>query len=301
MITDIKSALRWGRFFLAKNDIESASLDTAVLLAHTLEKGRDFIHREPDFPLTPEQRDLFQKLVHRRAEGEPVAYLLGTREFMGLPFKVDKRVLVPRPETELLVETALALLGGKPPVEGAAVTLPPAPGTGIVVDVGTGSGIIGISIAYFIPGIKVYATDISPAALEVACYNARQFGLTERVNFLAGDLLKPLEPLNIKGGTAVITANLPYIPSGEMSELPRDVREYEPHTALDGGRDGLDFYRQLVQQALEYLVPGGYLLMEITPGQGQLLRETTPPGFFIKIVNDLAGRERLVILRSNKD
>ena len=299
MITDIKSALRWGRFLLVEeNNIDFGSLDAEVILADLLGRERNFLYCEPDYPLTPGQRSHFRDLITRRAQGEPVAYLLGQREFMGLSFYVDNRVLVPRPETELLVETALVLLGGPSPPEGSAVNLPPAPVTGTVVDVGTGSGAIGISLSHYSTQIKVCATDISPAALEVARHNAARLGVSDSVTFFPGNLLDPLDPLSIKGKVSIITANLPYIPSVEMSHLPSDVGEYEPHSALDGGPDGLYFYRQLIPRAGEYLAPEGYLLMEITPGQGQPLQALAPAGYSSRVVNDLAGRERLVIFRT---
>jgi len=299
MTIDIRGALYRARLLFKEENIESGYLDAEVLLAHVLGVEKHVIHRDPGYFLTPGQHSRFRELVARRLKGEPVAYLVGRREFMGLEFKVDRRVLVPRPETELLVETALALLGGPRPPEGPPVLLPPAPETGIAADVGTGSGAIALSLAYYSPEVKVYATDISPAALEVARENAVNLGVTGRVTLLRGNLLDPLEKLGIKGKLCLVTANLPYITSADMDGLPRDVKDYEPRRALDGGPDGLDLYRQLIPAAGEYLAPGGYLLMEIGPGQGESLLALAPQGFAGRVVNDPAGRERLVIFRSN--
>lgn len=279
----IRGALNRARLLFRERKIESALLDAEVLLAHVLGRGRDFLYREPDYFLSPEQYSLYLELVEKRGMGEPVAYLTGTKEFMGLPFMVDKRVLIPRPETELLVEMAMALLGDKK----AAKT---------VVDVGTGSGAIALSMAHYLPKLIVYATDISPGALEVAQKNAASLGVKERVNLLPGNLLDPLEGLNLKDKVILITANLPYIATSDMVTLPRDVK-YEPSLALDGGQDGLDYYKQLVPRAVEYLVPGGYLLLEIGPGQGELIKGFAPAIFEVSIYNDLAGKERLVVLK----
>jgi release factor glutamine methyltransferase len=192
--------------------------------------------------------DSFEQLVERRLRGEPLAYLTGEREFMGLSFNVSPAVLVPRPETELLVETALVLLreGGPSP---------------LVVDVGTGSGAIAVSLAVHHPPVRVVAVDISGAALVVARANARRHGVADRVSFVQGNLLA-----DIGGPADLIAANLPYIPSGELDGLPAEVR-CEPRLALDGGPDGLDLYRRLVPQALRLLKPGGHLLAELGPGE----------------------------------
>lgn len=301
MMPDIRSALRWARLLFKEKNIETGSLDAELLLAHTLGVERHVIHRDPYTSLTSGQWTLFRQLVSRRLDGEPVAYLVGHREFMGLQFKVDHRVLVPRPETELLVETALVLLGGPHPPGGPVVSLPPAPRTGMVADVGTGSGAIALSLACYSPEIKVYATDISAAALEVARENAVRLGVDGRVTLLPGNLLDPLEDRGVKGKLSLITANLPYVTSAGMEGLPRDVRDYEPHGALDGGPGGLDFYTRLIPRAVEYLVPGGYLLMEIGPGQGEPLLKLFPPGCSGRVFNDLAGRERMVVLNVTGD
>lgn len=303
MKMDIGGALSWARFLFQEKNIEAGLLEAELLLAYILEVERYVLHREPGKELTAAEWSGFQGLVSRRLQGEPVAYLLGEREFMGLPFTVDGRVLVPRPETELLVEIALALLGGSPPAGGLPLALPflhkmpPLPETGIVADIGTGSGAIALSLAHYKPGLEIYAVDISAAALELARHNAGRLGAGGRVNFIQGNLLEPLRGWGVRGRLALITANLPYIATADMDNLPRDVRAYEPSGALDGGPDGLDLYRQLIPEAVEYLAPGGCLLMEIGPGQGDALLKLFPPGCTGQLVNDLAGRERVVILK----
>jgi len=221
-------------------------------------------------------------LLQRRQAGEPVAYLTGRREFMGHELRVDRRVLTPRPETELLVARALAHLPGN--------------GSGWrVVDVGTGSGAIAVSLAAARPELRVVATDVSPEALAVARGNARRVLGPEwwrRVRFRAGN---SLEPVGRPGD--VIAANLPYVPSTEMDRLPVPVRQYEPSLALDGGADGLDLYRALLRQVPGKVRPGGILLMECDPRQAKVLAGIARKAFpdaQVVVRRDLAGRDRLV-------
>jgi release factor glutamine methyltransferase len=220
-------------------------------------------------------------MVSDRLEGRPVAHLTGHREFMGLDFLVTPEVLVPRPETELIVEEALRLMSGGP--EGS-----------IIVDIGTGSGAIAVSLARYAPAARVLATDLSEAVLTVARLNAVRHRV--KVEFLLGDLLESI-PDTLAGQIDVITANLPYIPTTEVDTLPRAVRA-EPRAALDGGPDGLGLYRRLVPQAYRFLRPGGYLLFEIGLGQGRAALALVPRARWeSKILPDLAGWERVVVAR----
>lgn len=272
-------ALNRASRLLKQKGVPSPRLDAEVLLAHVLDRDRVYLYREPERPLEPDAVSRYNHLIERRVAGEPVAYLTGHKEFMGFDFLVGSRVLVPRPETELLVEHALDLLRQR--------TGPP-----VVVDVGTGSGAVAVSLAKLAPGCAVYATDISADALAVARENAGRQGA--RVYFARGDLLDPLREILIPGTAAVIAANLPYIPAGDMPGLPREVRDFEPREALDGGPDGLDLYRRLVPQALALLARGGHLLMEIAPGQARgILKLTAAPHWETTVFNDLAGRPRL--------
>lgn len=256
-------------------------LDAEVLLAHVLGKDRVYLYREAGLVLDTDSEQRYHVLLERRAKGEPVAYLTGHKEFMGLDFTVGPHVLIPRPETELLVEKALATLDGWS-------------GRRSVVDVGTGSGAIAVSLAKLAPaGTLVQATDISPQALAIARANALHHGT--KVIFHCGDLLAPLQGLLAPGSVTVITANLPYIPRGAMTILPRDVRDYEPASALDGGPDGLEVYRRLIPQAKTWLSTGGRLFIEISPEQAeQALALLPPPRWQASVYRDLAGKARLI-------
>ncbi|MGQ9711316.1 MAG: peptide chain release factor N(5)-glutamine methyltransferase [Desulfotomaculales bacterium] len=260
----------------------SPVLDAEVLLAHVLDTDRAALYAAPERELTQGQVARYRELVAQRLDGVPVAYLTGRKEFMGLDFQVNPAVLIPRPETELMVERALALLQDLP--------------RPLVVDVGTGSGAVAVSIARHHPGAVVYAVDIAAAALEVAGANARRHGVTERVLCLEGDLLGPLPP-GVARQVDLICANLPYVPSPDLPHLPRDVR-HEPRLALDGGLDGLGVYRRLVPQAARFLRPGGHLLMEIDPRQAREALSLVPaPDWDVFIERDLSGKERLVVGR----
>ncbi|MHB8918822.1 MAG: peptide chain release factor N(5)-glutamine methyltransferase [Desulfocucumaceae bacterium] len=277
---NISQWLNYAAKYLAERRQGAGRTDAEVLLGICAGRDRTALYRDGLDELLAEQEGVFRELLERRASGEPLAYITGVKEFMGLEFRVSPAVLIARPETELLVEKSLEFL--KPL---------PAP---VVVDVGTGSGAIAVSLAAFLKKARVCAVDISTEALAVAARNAARHGVAARVEFLQGDLLEPL--MKIKGLRAdLVAANLPYVPSSEMPGLMPDVREYEPHRALDGGPDGLDHYRRLIPQARELLRDGGRLLMEIAPGQGTALRESMGPGWRVEIFNDLAGRERLVI------
>ncbi len=276
---NIREALTEARTLLRGAGVDSPVLDAEVLLCTVLGCERAGLWANPARLLTPLQAREFFDLVERRRRRVPVAYLTGRKEFMGLEFSVKPAVLIPRPETELLVETALELLKEHP--------------SPVVVDVGTGSGAIAVSIAFYHPGAHVIATDVSTEALSVAAENARRHGLEARITFLAGDLAEAL-PGDLAERVDLMAANLPYIPTGEMAGLPPEVRK-EPAIALDGGTDGLDLYRRLVPAAAFYLARGGSLLIEIGPGQGQKALDLfAAPGWEATLRLDLAGRERIV-------
>ncbi len=281
----VRDALATGRDILSATGSavrdETPALDAEVLLRHVLGITRSQLFAGPERLLTDAEWRRYRRVVGRRAKGEPVAYLSGRREFMGLEFRVDRRVLIPRPETELLVERALAHIGG----DGAGQRL---------IDVGTGSGAIAISLAVARPALTVVATDVSPAALAVARANARRLLGTRqrRLRFLEGSLLEPVD-----GQVDVIAANLPYVPSAEVPALPVSVRVFEPALALDGGSDGLDGYRALLRQAPAKLKRGGALLMECDPRQAPALAalaEAAFPMAHVEVWRDLAGRDRVV-------
>ena len=240
--------------YLEKHGVESARLNAELLLAHVLGKKRIDLYLEFDRPLGERELEPLRELMKRRAAGEPLQHLLGTIDFLGRSFLCDARALVPRHETEQLVEILLAL--------------PSKPAR--LLDAGTGSGIIALTLAAEWPEAAVDAIDISPEALALAAANADRLALTGRVRFLQGDLLAPLAGQPAAYG--LIVANLPYIPAGEISTLSREVRR-DPVTALDGGQDGADLIRALLAQARSHLLPGGTIALEIGAGQAEMLME----------------------------
>ncbi len=234
------------RDWFAKRGIESARLDAELILARALGVSRLMLYARFDQPVNEEERAAVRALMQRRGKREPIAYILGEREFWSLDLKVDARVLIPRPDTEVLVEVAVE-----------RVKAGPAPAATRVVDVGTGSGAVALALARELPGASVLALDVSPGALEVAGANAERLGLAERVRCAPGDLLASQD-----GPFDLVVANLPYIRGGDIAGLDDDVRLHEPHLALDGGPDGLDLIRRLADQATTRLAPGGAIALE---------------------------------------
>ena len=274
----VKQALTRAREVLAVGNIEDAPLEAEFLLRDTLKINRVQLFLELDRELSPQQKGIFWQRIVRRLNNEPGAYITGRREFYGLDFYVDSRVLIPRPETELLVEKALEIAR-----EGTLSS---------IAEVGTGSGAVAISLALNLPQVKIYATDISSAALEVAFINCRKHGVENRIYLLCGDMLDPLpEPVDL------IVANLPYV---RESELPCvNSVPFEPRLALDGGADGLDKIRSLCLQAGNRFRPGGCLLLEIGQGQGEALTSFLRglfPAAKIEVTPDLRGIDRVVSL-----
>ncbi len=255
------------------------TLDAQALLCAALGVERAYLFGHPDHPLTPAQADRYAGWVERCAAGEPLAYILGRRAFYDRDFIVTPDVLIPRPETELLVEQGLAYLRGRP-----AAT---------VADVGTGSGALAVTLAVHAPAAQVYALDISPAALAVARQNAAQHRAA--VTFLEGDLLRPFLERGLRFD--LLVANLPYIASGDLPSLA--VTRWEPRLALDGGADGLDLVRRLLDQAPAAARPGARLLLEIGADQGaaaQALGAAAFPGARAAVLPDLAGHDRILRL-----
>lgn len=274
----IKDVLEWTTRYFADKGIQEPRLEAEVLLAGVLGKDRVYLYAHYDIPLNQEERNGYKEFISRRVGREPVAYITGHREFMSLDFEVSRDVLIPRPETELLVETALEL----------------ASHTRInrICDVGTGSGVIAVSIAHYLPGLDISATDISESALAIARGNADRHGV--QVTFLRGDLLSPLqEELKFD----LITANLPYVAPEKYAQLEPEVKDYEPMLALVAAGDGLDLYRRLAPQCLDLLAPGGYTLWEIDPEQTPYLPAIMTGFDKVEIIKDLTGRNRLVKAR----
>jgi release factor glutamine methyltransferase len=245
--------LTWTTDFLRDKGADSPRLDAEVLLAFARGCQRIELYTAFDEPAGDELRERFRALVKERAAGKPVAYLVRQREFFSLPFAVTPDVLIPRPETELLVVRALDL--AKDALKAGAPDLR-------IADIGTGSGVLAVCLAKHIPKCRVTATDISPAALAVARRNAERHGVAERIEWLEGDVLAGVEP---SAQFDLIVSNPPYVTTAELATLADDVRKYEPVAALDGGEHGTSVIERLLPQAAERLRPGGSLLMEISP------------------------------------
>ena len=258
--------------------IENFRLDAEILLAHVLKWRRLNLYIEAEKTLPLESILRFNELINRRLEGVPVAYLTGAKEFMGLSFAVNENVLIPRPETEILTELVGEYLRGL----GREV---------IFADLGAGSGAICISILKFVKSARAIAVDISAEALEVAKFNAQKFLVDDRIEFFCGDLFKPLEGQKFNA----IVSNPPYIPTRDLKSLQSEVQR-EPQLALDGGEDGLNFYRRIANDAPKFLVDGGLLAVEIGINQAAAVKALFAVNFIdVEIVKDLAGLERIVV------
>src|ERR1700760_1641651 len=266
----VTESLESGTALLAPS--ATARRDAELLMLHVTGSSRAELMTHPERELTERQQEHYQAAIARRARHEPVQHILGTQEFYGRSFIVNRLVLIPRPETEHLVEAVLAIR--------------PAPR--YILDVGTGSGILAITLALELPDAAVIATDISPAALAVAQQNARVLNAADHVRFVRSDLFEELRGERFD----CIVSNPPYVANGE--NLEPQVREYEPAAALFAGEDGLAIYRRLIPQAFEHLEGGGYLLLEIGHGQRDALRELLAQGGFVEIglVDDLQGIPR---------
>ena len=286
MTVHLQAALQQAIEALKNAGVDEARLDAELLLGHTLAVNRAAILAQPDRPLTPKELTRFRDLVARRTAREPLPYITGHREFFGLDFAVDARVLIPRPETELLIEHALRIVRSMPE---------PLPAALEIADVGAGSGAIAVTLAVHLPQATVYALDASAEALAVTAENAQRHDVAGRVQCRQGDLLAPLPgPVNL------IAANLPYVASGELAGLLPEIRDYEPHAALVGGPDGLEAIHRLLATARPYLYPGGALLLEIGASQGiavTTLARRYFPSADIRLHRDYAGLDRLVIVQ----
>lgn len=279
----IKALLTWTTDFLTKKSMESPRLEAQILLAHVLKCPRIELVARSAEEISDTQRGQFRELIKRRVDGWPVAYLTGEKEFYLLKFDVTPAVLIPRPETETLVLEALRLL--KPQ------TAP------TVLELGTGSGCIAVSVAHQKKDARVTATDISPDALDIARGNAKKHGVASRINFVQGDLFDP-----VPGAIAfdLIVSNPPYVTPGEFSTLAPEVRDHEPRLALDGGPDGLAFYRRIANGVETRLKPGGSVLVEIGESQDEAVRGLFAERPELEVANtlkDAAGHTRVVCAR----
>ena len=282
-IWTIGRILKWTEQYFKDKGIESPRLDAEVLLAHVLEKQRIYLYVHFDEPLQPGELAAYREMIKKRVLRVPVAQILGEKEFMGLTFKVTADTHVPRPDTEILVQAAvdrLRAIAGEEPLRFA--------------DIGTGSGAICLSVLHYLAGTVADTVDISPAARAVAEENAASLGLADRITFHTGDLLQPLSGISF----AAILSNPPYIPEADIVKLAPEVRLKEPHTALSGGQDGLDFYRRLANEAPAMLVPGGFTAFEVgihQAGDVAALLKANPLIGRTEILPDYAGIDRVVV------
>lgn len=288
--TALVDYLRLATEYLQKCGSGSPRLDAELLLAHVLGVDRVALYVNHDRPLVPDEVGAFRELLRQRGRGTPMAYILGERPFLSTSLVVSPAVLIPRPETELLVEAAVAWLAEQP---GASL---------LVADVGTGSGAIAIGIALAEPRAHVMALDVSADAARVARANVDRHDVNDRVEVVAGDLLAPLlvppRSARFRGRLDAVVSNPPYIATAELDTLPRDVREHEPRIALDGGPDGLAAYRRLIPMAGQALRPGGLLALEIGADQGEAVAAllAADDGWRdVRVEKDYAGHDRIVL------
>ena len=282
----VRDALRQAREKLRESGVEDAGFEAEYLLRHALGCTRESLLMTLDSDVSSSDQLRFDSIIGRRAAGEPSAYITGHKEFYGLDFKVDPRALIPRPETELLVELALEFAARRTSsVEGLTIA-----------EVGVGCGAITIALAVNLSGARLVATDISPAALELASENVSSHGVEDRVTLLEGDLLQP-----VSGPIDILVSNPPYIPSAQLAALPREIRDHEPRVALDGGENGIVLIERLICQAKDKLRPGGAMFVEIgwDLGDRALARSLELwPESEVSITPDLAGLDRVLTLRS---
>ena len=252
----IKDLLKVTADYLKEKEVDSPRLTAEILLSHQLNTDRVNLYMNFDKPLTEKELSGYRSLIKRRLQHEPVQYITGSQEFWSLDFMVDPQVIIPRPESELLVEQAINRVGAN---------LAPQNQSPKILDLGTGSGALAISVAKEVPQARFWATDLSAAALSLARRNAERHGVSDRIEFIPGELWDPIINLDITFD--IIISNPPYITSEEYNDLAPEVRDYEPRLALDGHEGGMYFIEKIIRGGLDYLSPGGWLIMEMSPDQ----------------------------------
>ncbi|HHW48260.1 MAG TPA: peptide chain release factor N(5)-glutamine methyltransferase [Clostridiaceae bacterium] len=279
----IREALKKGTDMLEYVEIETPVLEAGVILSFVLGCDRAYIYSHGDKFIGENETNKFFALIEERSRGKPTQYITGFQEFMSLRFEVNQHVLIPRPETEILVEKIIEYV--KENYTGRVN----------ILDIGTGSGCISVSLAYYLPDSHITAVDISWEALEVAKRNAENAGVENRVKFIQSDLFSQLPLLQGNMKYDIIVSNPPYIPSLDLTSLQLEVRGYEPLKALDGGDDGLYFYRRIIKGSLDFLKPGGLLAFEVGYNQAQLVCDLMKECFSeVEIIKDLAKVDRVV-------
>jgi release factor glutamine methyltransferase len=302
---DVRTTLKQGIHLLREAHVPSDTLAAELLLLHVIRRDRTWLYAHPEELLGLETIESYLSLLRRRAAGEPTQHLTGKQEFWGLEIEVTPDVLIPRPETEHLIEVALDRLAVR---ELRSARDPKLTGEGLsIVDIGTGSGCIAIALAKELPAAKIYSTDISPAALAVAQRNATRLGFSNRITFLESNLFDSFSPLATRHSPALseaegpllfdlVISNPPYIGRKETSTLPTEVRDHEPASALYGGEEGYELYGLLIPEAARRLKPSGLLVLELghdsLPAVRPLLE--TPQWTNLHVTNDLAGIPRVI-------
>jgi release factor glutamine methyltransferase len=280
----IRDILKWTTDYFKSKGIETARLDAEILLGFSLGVDRLHLYLNLDRPLGPDERAGYRSLVARRGSREPVALITGTKEFWSIDFAVAPGILIPRPETEVLVEAVLNEIKDNPHPR--------------VLEIGTGSGAIAVAVAKDNSPSRVVAVDIDPRALEIARANAGRAEVTDKIDFIASDILSAVRPDPVYD---VVCSNPPYIETGVIEELEPEVRDHEPRRALDGGRDGLDVVREISRTAGAFLKSGGALIMEIGEGQEEAVRGiiSAIEGYMEFVtIPDLAGIPRVIKVRT---
>lgn len=283
----IEGIIKKGIDMLKQRDLSNPFLDAQLILSYVLGADKVYIYTYKDKLVKEDEAFKYFELINKRKQGYPLQYIVGKQEFMGIDFYVREGVLIPRPDTEILVENVLNWVD-KYSNKNDIIR---------IVDIGTGSGAIALSLAHYIKEAIVYTVDISERALKVAEENRNKLKLEDRVVLLKGDMFEPLEDLNLKCKVDIVVSNPPYIPTDDIPFLQKEVSVYEPSTALDGGKDGLCFYRKIIPEARKYLSHGGLLAFEIGYDQGKAVENLVfNEGSFdnINIYQDLSGHDRVV-------
>jgi release factor glutamine methyltransferase len=294
---DIRTALKQGIAQLRDAHVPSFTLAAELLLLHVLGRDRAWLYAHSEESIADAEAQGFLRLIGRRAAGEPTQYLTGKQEFWGLEFEVTPDVLIPRPETEHVIEVALDRLALNEIRHGRPRTTK---GDGLqIADIGTGSGCIAVALAKELPATRIYATDNSAEALEVARRNAARHNVSDRTQFVVANFLEPCSPLATRHWPPpfdLIASNPPYIGRRETDLLPREVREHEPAAALYGGEEGYELYAELIAQARKHLKPGGILVLELGHDSLPAVRPLLAPPQWtnVAITNDLAGIPRVI-------
>jgi release factor glutamine methyltransferase len=287
----IQKLLNWITDYFTEKNVDSPRLSAELLLSHILNLQRIDLYTNFDRKVPKDKLDRLHTLVKRAAQSEPIAYLIGKTEFYSIEMDIAADCMIPRPETELLVDRAIEFLKSR---EGMQQTC----------DLCTGCGCIAIAIAKNISNVYITATDISPAALNVAAKNIQKHSLTDKIRLLCGDLFEPLVPHLDAGKFDLRVCNPPYVSATDYEALDNNVKEYEPKIALWAGSDGLDIYRQIAVKVDDFLKPGGVLILEIGYSQGQAVRdllEKTNCFFEIKIEKDFHNNDRIIIARNKQN